>query len=180
MSKKCYKCELDKLLSEFYKDTGTHSGYKGPCKECCRTYNKTDARKAAVKKYKQSDKGKKCNKTYKQSEKGRLAQQRERSQYSYPIRSRRNTLAKCYGITIEIYDQMLADQNGVCAICLEAEKIKAGDKVRRLAVDHYDDASGKPIVRGLLCYECNTSLGKFKDSLEVVGRAYSYLLERGN
>ena len=42
----------------------------------------------------------------------------------------------------------------------------------KLVVDHCH-ASGK--VRGVLCYSCNTSLGKFKDSPELLRSAADYL-----
>lgn len=63
----------------------------------------------------------------------------------------RKALCKQYGITVEEYDQMVENQNGVCAIC---EKPCASG--RRLAVDH-DHVTGK--VRGLLCGACNRIIG---------------------
>lgn len=62
-----------------------------------------------------------------------------------------------YGITLEIYNQMLAAQKGVCALCEQPPKNKA------LSVDHLHkkDAKGKQVkgdaslVRGLLCFYCN-------------------------
>jgi len=41
-----------------------------------------------------------------------------------------------------------------------------------LYVDHCH-SSGK--VRGLLCHHCNTALGKFQDSVEVLSSAIDYL-----
>jgi hypothetical protein len=52
-------------------------------------------------------------------------------------------------ITPEEYDERLAKQGGVCAICLKPPK------KLRLAVDH-DHVSG--LVRGLLCHRCNRYL----------------------
>lgn len=50
------------------------------------------------------------------------------------------------GMTAEHYDRLLANQNGVCAICGKPQN------GRHLAVDH-DHETG--IVRGLLCVHCN-------------------------
>lgn len=80
---------------------------------------------------------------------------------------RRHILKKNFGITKEEYDQMLAHQNGVCAICLEV--CATG---RDLAVDH-DHETGK--VRGLLCRDCNVSLGLMKDDPNRLRKAAEYL-----
>lgn len=72
-----------------------------------------------------------------------------------------------YGITLERYEELLAQQNNACAICKET--CSTG---RRLAVDH-DHGTG--VVRGLLCNECNQGLGKFKDSPELLQEAQNYL-----
>lgn len=83
-------------------------------------------------------------------------------------------LKRKFGVTLEEYNIMYKNQNKACAICLKPEtKIfsKTG-KVCDLAVDHCHK-TGK--VRGLLCWNCNTSLGKFKDSVENLERAIKYL-----
>lgn len=60
---------------------------------------------------------------------------------------------KRYGITVEQYDSMLAEQNGRCPLC--------GDKPKRLFVDHCHKTNE---VRGLLCSNCNTVLGMVKEN----------------
>ena len=62
---------------------------------------------------------------------------------------------------------MFKKQNGVCAIC-KKECITG----RRLAVDH-NHVTGKN--RGLLCTNCNTSLGGFKDDILYLEAAIRYL-----
>jgi hypothetical protein len=49
----------------------------------------------------------------------------------------------------ELYDRLLGEQGGVCAICGNPPK------TRRLHIDH-DHKTGK--VRGLLCHRCNGNL----------------------
>lgn len=70
-----------------------------------------------------------------------------------------------YGITPAQYEELLAAQGGACAICRVVPN-------KRLHVDH-DHRTGA--VRGLLCSECNLGLGKFRDSVEVLQSALSYL-----
>ncbi|MCZ2109389.1 MAG: endonuclease VII domain-containing protein [Dehalococcoidia bacterium] len=55
-------------------------------------------------------------------------------------------LRKRYGISLDTYEEMAADQQGRCLIC---------DRVRKLVVDH-DHITGA--VRGLLCRTCNSQL----------------------
>jgi hypothetical protein len=93
-----------------------------------------------------------------------------------PRVSKNGYLKRNYGITIEVYEQMLESQGGVCKICKnpEFEVDKKKGKLKDLAVDHCH-TTGK--VRGLLCGRCNTSLGKFKDDPALLRSAILYLEE---
>jgi hypothetical protein len=84
--------------------------------------------------------------------------------------ARRNKLKITYGISEEIYDEMLAAQGGACAIC-DATKDK---NQPHFGVDH-DHDTGK--VRGILCSQCNRALGLFKDSPELLRGALRYMDE---
>lgn len=64
-------------------------------------------------------------------------------------------LKKGYGLTLEQYERLLEDQNGVCAICLQPEHRVYNGTLASLAVDHCHE-TGR--VRGLLCIRCNRSL----------------------
>ena len=70
-----------------------------------------------------------------------------------------------YGVSDKQYQQMLLDQDGLCAICSKV-------CTRQLALDH-DHSTGK--VRGLLCNNCNRGLGHFKDNPTLLVRAVKYL-----
>lgn len=90
---------------------------------------------------------------------------------------RRHRLKKNWGLTLEQYEQMLAEQDGVCAICKKPETALQGNGprahvVRYLAVDH-DHETGR--VRGLLCGACNMGLGQFGDDTEQLMAAVAYL-----
>lgn len=94
--------------------------------------------------------------------------QRNREWYQKnPGKVQDNVLKQKFGITKEIYDSMLSEQNGVCAIC--EKTCKSG---RRLAVDHCH-STGK--VRGLLCIKCNNTLGKVDDNVNILRRMIGYL-----
>lgn len=67
---------------------------------------------------------------------------------------REYALSTNYGITLEQYDRMLEAQNHLCAVCGRPPNGTP------LHVDH-DHQTG--VVRGLLCYQCNTVLGLIDD-----------------
>ena len=90
--------------------------------------------------------------------------------YTPEYRADKNLRHK-FGITLEDYDSMLAQQGGKCAICKSEEP-----KGKRFSVDH-NHKTGE--VRGLLCNPCNVAIGLLKDSPDVLESAKEYLLERG-
>lgn len=77
-------------------------------------------------------------------------------------------LKRRYGISVEEYATMLEAQGFKCGIC-SVENDPTG---RNFAVDHCH-ATGK--IRGLLCSNCNTALGSFKDSVDRLKSAIQYL-----
>lgn len=91
--------------------------------------------------------------------------------------ARRRLDLKRYDLTPEQYDEMLAEQAGVCAACERPETRKhpvTGLPVP-LAVDH-DHETG--LVRGLLCSRCNFALGYALDSPVILRALASYIEER--
>jgi hypothetical protein len=78
---------------------------------------------------------------------------------------RKSKLKLNYGIIQDDYDRMLKYQNNQCAICK-----KSSDK--RLQIDHCHNTNK---IRGLLCFNCNTGLGKFEDNIEFIERAALYI-----
>lgn len=91
-----------------------------------------------------------------------------------PELARSAGLKRTYGITIEQYNEMLAAQNGVCAICLQPETHAnpRHDNPFSLSVDH-DHGTGR--VRALLCMKCNRGLGNFSDNPALLRAAADYL-----
>lgn len=86
--------------------------------------------------------------------------------------TRRSTLLIKYGLTLEQYEQMWADQRGVCALCEREPKPDSTGCATILHVDH-DHVTGR--VRALLCKDCNNGLGHFLDDAEVLRRAADYI-----
>lgn len=85
-----------------------------------------------------------------------------------------NYLYRNYGITIINYTEMLEKQKGVCAICGSTGLARASHSKSKcnLVVDHCHTTNK---VRGLLCHTCNTALGQFNDSKQLLQKAIEYL-----
>ncbi len=82
-------------------------------------------------------------------------------------------LKRVYGITLEDFNKKFQEQNGCCDICgLHQTELK-----RILDVDH-DHLTQE--VRGLLCNNCNTSIGRFNDNIELLEKAIKYLKKYSN
>lgn len=81
-------------------------------------------------------------------------------------------LKKSYGLSVDTYNRMMADQNGLCAICRKPENLMIRGSVVSLAVDHCHTGGH---VRALLCSACNTALGLFRDDPSVLRAAVAYL-----
>lgn len=83
-------------------------------------------------------------------------------------RYRFNAIKRRYGIEKETYLEMIEEQNNICPIC---EEILPSD-TKHVHVDHCH-ATEK--IRGILCSKCNTTLGRFNDSIRVLENAIAYL-----
>jgi hypothetical protein len=83
-------------------------------------------------------------------------------------------MKRAYGVTLDWFNEQLAKQNSVCAICDKPETAVIHGKQISLAVDHCHD-TGK--VRGLLCRACNNAIGALEHNPERFRRAIEYLAE---
>lgn len=79
------------------------------------------------------------------------------------IEGRAGHLKRQYGITIAERDEMILSQMGICSICLAAPAVH---------VDHCHE-TGR--VRGVLCFNCNSAIGKLGDDPDTLRRAIAYL-----
>lgn len=84
-----------------------------------------------------------------------------RYKQDYPRRIRR-----MFGLIYEEVEHLIY---GLCEICGKEEPKRNTNK---LCLDH-DHITGE--FRGFLCSECNSGLGKFKDSVENLEKAIQYL-----
>ncbi len=144
----CIKCKKEKPASKFYKSKCTKSGRHSYCIVCHKVWNSN--------KYKK--------------DKTKVLTANKRWADANPEKRRDIALRYSYGITLEDYDKMFAEQRGVCKICGADQKGSAGQL--RLAVDHCHN-TGK--VRGLLCVSCNTTLGKIETNPSLLNNIRDYM-----
>jgi len=90
---------------------------------------------------------------------------RERAHPDYVKRNRTTVLKGRYGLTLEDYGALVFQQRGLCKAC--------GYLDHNLVVDHNHNTGA---VRGLLCNQCNTSLGLLKEDPKRMHDLIKYIL----
>lgn len=153
-------------LSNFTKDKKNKDGLQSQCNSC-RNEAKRLHRLANPEKYKAMDQARWGTKKI-TSDKWR---ENNRERYNASMREYRKKHYKKlrlqrYDLTLEQHQQMLEEQNHVCAICKCPPKGK-----RPLVVDHRHSDG---LVRGLLCYGCNRALHVL-ESVDLLAAATAYL-----
>lgn len=116
---------------------------------------------------------------------GRENELHRRRHRENPDAQRNRQLKHWYDIGLRDYNEMFSSQGEVCAICQKPETAVIKGKIAALAVDHKHnhtcdhDRSGQKActecIRGLLCRDCNTILGKINDSTDWLESAIEYL-----
>ncbi|MFE3165226.1 endonuclease VII domain-containing protein [Streptomyces sp. NPDC059224] len=88
------------------------------------------------------------------------------SSYCRECRAERNRVScfqRKYGLSPADLEALIAQQRGICCICLAAP------------AEHVDHCHKTGRVRGVLCFSCNAALGQFKDQPEAIRRAAAYV-----
>ena len=91
---------------------------------------------------------------------------------AFPMRNKERALLDSFGVSLEQYQRMFVEQNGVCGSCCKPETEVFRGKTRWLAVDHCHTTGA---IRGLLCGNCNRGVGCFLDTPELLKKAADYL-----
>lgn len=165
--KKCCGCDRRLPIEDFWRNRSTRDGRYDYCRACASEYKRM-YRKGR----RWSDEPRRCpgcRETKPGSEWWRKA---DYCKTCMAQRNRRAKILRVYGISIEQYDEMHRAQSGRCAICLTTKPGGFGGK--HLHIDH-DHETGR--VRGLLCSNCNSAIGKLKDDPGLLAAARDYLLQ---
>jgi hypothetical protein len=181
MNKICSSCNRSLPKNEFHKCSRSKSGVISKCKECRSIDDKNkfhgvgSKSYAYTQKYRSANKEKiaASNKKYKEANKDKILNEakrwRENNVNKISSSRRKSNYKKRYSITMDDYDKMFNEQEGVCYICHEPSLNQ------RLSVDH-DHKTNK--VRKLLCTRCNLLLGVVEKNLELIEQFKIYLNER--
>lgn len=144
--RRCNLCHEEKPLTSdcFAPDSSRKTGFRGECRPC------TSVKRA-----------------------GYYAKKKEEEPEAIAGRQYRARIA-AHGLTVERYENLLAKQGGVCAIC------KSPPKQNALHIDHDHKccpgtySCGK-CVRGLLCPTCNAHRVSMLEDNEMLGRGLEYM-----
>ncbi|MEW2270706.1 endonuclease VII domain-containing protein [Streptomyces griseofuscus] len=176
-AKGCGKCGRDLPRAAFARDRNRRDGLQPYCRECVAEYSATHSRrrreamgKTVRQKVTVPSGHKRCPQC--QEVKPHTEWERNRSSsdgwasYCRTCRAGRNRtsyLKRKYGLTEAERDAMVASQRGLCVICLKAPAA------------HVDHCHKTGRVRGVLCFNCNSAIGKLGDDPDAVRRAAAYL-----
>lgn len=144
--KYCPKCETVKSILFFRRRSDRPHQWQSWCVDCYREKNRKD---------------------YYQKKDDPKTKEQKKKYWT------KTNFKRYYGITVEYYENLFEEQNGVCKICGKTSK----ENGKRLCVDHCHITSK---IRGLLCDACNVGLGRFNDNLELLEKAVEYLKESIN
>lgn len=188
----CTQCDVSKPLDDYYKDKRNLDGRMSWCRQChgAKTLENARTRRGTkpslpvetlpqgYRRCKRCEEVRSLEQFRKrpQCDEGRgwvclICQPRTSSEGRYLT----HVLRK-YGLTNEQLATLMAQQAGKCAICDQPETaLSRTGKVIGLSVDHCHTTGA---VRGLLCRDCNTVLGKWNDNPDRFEAAAAYLRDR--
>lgn len=83
-------------------------------------------------------------------------------------RSANNALKRMYGISMQNKKDIYNKQKGLCALCDNP----LGKNMKSWHIDHNHKTK---VIRGLLCFKCNSGLGLFNDDYILLKKALAYL-----
>lgn len=146
--KACTKCHVVKPLDQFHRRASARDGRQPYCGVCATA----DAL------------------AWNQANPGYHRQKANEYRLRHPEKVADRALRWKLGVAVGTYADMLAAQDGKCAICGTTDP---GPRIKRFHVDHCH-ATGQ--VRGLLCHSCNIGLGAFRDKPNLLILASKYLL----
>jgi hypothetical protein len=111
-----------------------------------------------------------------ETKKAWIARQWQNRRANYPNFEANRYLKRKYGITLADYEKMRDAQGDRCAICREPETSydTKTHAIRALSVDHCHNTLK---VRELLCFRCNSTIGRLRDNIVLLDACRAYLVK---
>lgn len=153
--KTCQECLVNKSVEDFYVNGDYEDGRNPKCKPCMSRYHKARYDDPTTH--------------------AKIKRNQVKWRALNPHADANKTLRRRYNITLEDYERINEAQGGVCALCGGREKVRRRKKAEgdeRFAVDHCHDTG---LIRGLLCFKCNTAIGSLGDTDQIIRRVIDYL-----
>lgn len=177
--KVCKTCKEKKPLADFHNHAGTRDRRQPSCKGCHSVRQKIryQKNKSSVREYTRNYRDTnreqvRSNARRYYADNHKVLKAKKKQKYNenpekFRARTRAIKLKFEYGLTIEQFNAMIIAQDNKCAIC-------GGHSTthKNLTIDHCH-TTGK--VRDLLCQNCNSGLGHFKDDPDKLIAAAKYL-----
>lgn len=178
MLKRCTKCGEEKPATPefFYRDKSLKCGLRPRCAICeaarTKIYHSRPEYHEERRAYREANKERERarTRTYYEANKEHLRQMDKIWSEANKGRIQAAERKRRYGISAEQWDAIYRVQGGCCALCrVDLSSLPA----KAIHVDHCH-ATNK--MRGILCHDCNTALGKLGDTAESIMRVYQYLI----
>lgn len=164
----CCRCknELPSTEEYFFRNYTKADGFRDECKACAKKYYQDNKEKIREQR-----------KSWRRANSNSLSNEKKRK-YKSPeekLKTREKQIGRAYSSSIEEIQDKMNKQLGCCAIC--GDSLVYPDSKRSYMIDH-NHSTGK--TRGLLCVRCNSALGSFKENINSLEAAISYLEEYNN
>lgn len=170
LTKICTRCKVEWNLDFFPKRRNTKDKHNSWCKDCMLWLQRKNRQE-------NKEKYRIYSTDYYHKNKQHIKDIGKKYRISRSTYNRNYNYQRHFGVTIKWYNEKLSKQNGVCAVCGNAETRIIHGKICCFAIDH-SHITGK--VRGLLCSKCNKAIGLLQDSITYTSNAVKYLQEYNN
>ena len=159
----CNSCNEKKELSLFAKNKSNFAGVNSECKRC-------RSKRRTTQEYRNQENKRRSTPEQKKRMYLSFVKYKNKNKKKVALTQKKWFLKKFYGLSYDQYQNILKSQDNKCAICGLDQKNCA----RTFNVDHKHE-EGK--VRGILCNNCNTGIGLFKENEMIMHKAINYLIE---